>query len=231
MASTLFQLRTRELIYLNDLQNTINASGSRYQTPYLNQITNDVVKYYTRLLNSNYQGYLSSSITLDIIGGIKVYALGPSFRSPIYEVRRTINQVDYNLDPFHPYEVALDTTPVPNSSWLPRYYLEGNNIVFLGIPQSDEFQAVTIKFQAKTVDLVSDSDQIDDQLYDAEDCIVLRSVLRALRAKDVSGALKNTIGFDNELKDAENTFYCQVGNRYIRHDHPIPTDSGDDFFI
>ena len=58
----------------------------------------------------------------------------------------------------------------------------------------------------------------------AEDCIALKTAMRMLRAKDVSGALKNITGWGQELKEAERAFFMQVGNRYVKPDKPNPVE-------
>lgn len=227
MAATLLELRNQVLVNLNDLQDPITGEGDRYKVPNLNIQINGVVQQYVRLLNSNYQGYLNAEIAVDITAGDTAYDLGSDFRSPIYQVRRTINNVIFYQNPISTYNAILSTQTVPNVSWCPSYHLEGNFIVFSYPPQDDEMAASIVQYQGKVPDMVMDSDELNDQLYDAEDCIVIRSTLRALKAKDVSGALKNITGWEKELIDAERAFYQQVGNRYVKPDKPIPIPNGE----
>lgn len=227
MATTLLDLRNRVLVMLNDLQDAITGTGDRYKTQNLNITINAVMHHYERLLNSNYQGFLNTTVVINILANVTTYALGSTFRSPIYEVRRTIQNVDYSLNPVLTYNATLYTVPVSNEIWIPSFHLEGNNIVFSYLPQSDEAGAVTVKFQKKLLDLALDVDTLDDQLYDAEDCIVIKSAIRALKAKDVSGALKNIGGWEKELTEAERAFFQQVGNRYVKPDRPIPVQYDD----
>lgn len=231
MAATLLTLRNRVLYDLNDNQNAVTGTGDRYKTPQLNSIINQCIRYYANMLNSCYQGYLNDVILLNLVANQVSYSLGASFRSPIYDIRRTLNQVNYPLFPFTPYNTVLSTIPVPNAIWTPTFWLEGQNIVFSYPPQSDETAAVVIKYQKKLPELVADNNQLDDQLYDAEDCIVLRSAIRALKAKDVSGALKDISGWESELMASERTFMMQVGNRYVKPDRPIPTTYTDDYLV
>lgn len=229
MASTLLQLRKRTLIYLNDLQKIATGNGVRYNDVALNQIINDVTVNYVKIINRFYQGYLSIPLSINLLANTNKYALGSTFRSPIYEARRTINGMDYPLAPKTPYLYTLDTTPIPNTSFLPDFWLEGNSIVFSQFPAANEANGVTIKFPMKSVSLVNDGDALDDQLYEVEDCVVIRTAQRALRAKDVSGALKNVSGWDKELQDAELTLYGQIGNRYLISDKPKPIPIYDDY--
>lgn len=220
--TTLLDLRTRVLGYLND------PVVERYNVPSVNSAINDAMIHYQRILQSNYQGYLSTNYSLDVISGQKTYALSAAFRSPVYQVRRTIQLTDYFLDPFIPYNVLLDTNTVDNSSWLPFWYLEGNSITFSTAPASNETGAVIIKHQEKLTRLSIDASPLNDQMYDAEDCIVLKATIRLLKSKDVSGAFKDIGGFRDELKEAENSFWSQVGNRYVKPDRPL-SEPGDNF--
>lgn len=231
MASTLLQLRKRVLDHLNDLQDEATATGDRYKTAALNRFLNAAVRHYANRLNAFYQGYLSVTVPLNIVGGTSSYDLGPTFRSPIYEVRRVIDNVDYFLNPIHTYYGIMTLDTVPNTNWLPSYHLEGSTILFSQVPQTNETAAVIIKHQKKLAELTSDVSALDDQLYDAEDCIVLKTVIWALKSKDVSGALKNISGHEAELKDSEGVFYSQVGNRYVKPDKPIPVDDLNDNFL
>lgn len=229
MAATRLQLRKDVLILLNDLQDETLATGDRYKPTHLNNTINNVIRHYVNKLNQFYQGYLKSSLTVNVLASTSSYALGASFRSPIYEVRRTLNSMDLPLAPFNPYEVAVSTTPVPNAAWLPSYHLDGNNLVFNAPPASDEASAIRVYYQTKPTDMSSDTDALDDQLYDAEDCIKIRTAMRLLRAKDVSGAFKNIDGWRSELNDAEAAFFTQVGSRYVRPEVPIPVEDSDYF--
>jgi len=233
MAATLLQLRNRVYGYLNDLQSltSFTGDGDRFPKFVVNSVLNDSLKHYVKVLNANYQGYLRVSVVINLIANVKRYYLGPDFRSPIYEVRRTINQVDFPVFPFQDYTIAIDTTPVPNDIYLPSYFLEQNYIVFNGYPQRDEAGAFTVYFQGKAPVLPLDGTELPDSLYDLEDCIVLKTVIRMLQGKDVSGALKSITGWKEELKEAEIAFWQQVGNRYVQHDKPIPIQYSDEFFI
>lgn len=231
MASTLLTLRNRVLYELNDNQNAVTATGDRYKTPQLNSIINQVIKFYGNMLNSNYQGYLSVDLPLSILANVSRYNLGSVFRSPIYQIRRQIDEVIYYMEPFTPYNAVLSTVAVPNAGWVPTFWLEGTYINFSYPPQADEVNACTIKYQKKLTELVSDVSELDDELYDAEDCIVLRATIRALKSKDVSGALKNVAGWEKELAEAERVFMMQVGNRYVKPDRPIPTSYSDNYSV
>lgn len=233
MAATQLELRNRIYGYLNDLQSTtvFTGAGDRFPAYVVNSVINDTIRHYVNLLNGNYQGYLSTTLSFNVLASVRDYDLGATFRSPIYAVRRTINQVNYPLTPFQDLLTAIDLTPIPNTIWLPSYYLEGNHIVFNQFPESAEVGAFTVRFQGKVAPLVVDADPLPDTLYDMEDCAVLRSVLRLLRAKDVSGALKAVTGWKEELLDAEAVFWSQVGNRYVRPDRPIPIQYPDEIFI
>lgn len=216
---------------LNDLKNSTTGTGDRYNDFAVVQTINDVMHYYERELNSFYQGYLSTTITINLLAGVNTYPLGITFRSPIYTVRRTIATIDYFLDEMGPYNSIYQTTPVDNGLWLPPYTLEGNSIVFAYAPTSNETAGVRVKHQLMLPNLTTLVSTLNDQMYDAEDCIVIRSAVRLLRAKDVSGAFKNTTGWDKELQDAEKNFYCQVGNRYVKPDRPIPLAYNDDVYF
>lgn len=222
MAATLLNLRNRVLINLNDLQDAITGTGDRYKNLNLNSTINDVIHHYERLLNSFYQGYLSTDISINLLSGVTSYALGSGFRSPIYEVRRTVNDVNFYLNPVLTYNAILTNINVSNNQWTPSYRLEGNNIIFSYPPSDAEAAGVIVKHQKKLVNLAIDSSPLDDQLFDAEDCIVLKSSIRALRAKDISGALKNISGWDKELQESEKAFFMQAGNRFVKPDRPIP---------
>jgi len=233
MAATLLQLRNRVYGYLNDLQSltTFTGAGDRFPAFVVNSVINDAIKHYVKVLNANYQGYLRTSVIIDLVAGQRRYTLGPTFRSPIYEVRRTINQIDFPIFPFQDYTIPIDQTPVPNDIFLPSYFLDQNFIVFNMIPQQNETAAVTIYFQGKVLDLTFDSTPLPDTLYDLEDCVVLKTVIRLLQGKDVSGALKSITGWKEELKEAEVAFWQQVGNRYVQHDKPIPIEYSDEFYV
>jgi hypothetical protein len=222
MGSTLLELRQEVLVYLNDIGELNTATPSRYSVPALNLCINKSIHYYERQLNQFYQGYLSETISVDLLASTKSYALGSAFRSPVYEVRRTISNFDYYLDAFIPYYQVMSDEAVPNESWLPTYTLEGNSIVFAYPPVSNETAGVRVKSQKKLVELSADGDELDDQLCDAESCIAIRAAMRALRAKDVSGAFKNIDGWGEELKQEEASFMTQVGNRYVKPSRPIP---------
>ena len=212
---------------LNDLYDETNAIGELYSVTACNQSLNDCIFHYAKVLESLYQGYLSTDVVINLLANVTTYNLGPTFRSPIYYVKRTLQQVIYNLFPFHTYLANKSTVPVPNNSFLPTYEMEGNNMVFSYPPAEDEPNAIIVKFPKKLVPLVGNNDPLDDQLYDAEDCIIMRSALRLQRSKDVSGALKNTAGWTQELQESEKAFFLQVGNRYIKQDVPIPTPFED----
>ncbi len=229
MAANRLQLRIRVLDHLNDIQDEATGTGDRYKVPTLNRFINSAVRFYTNQLNTFYQGYFNREISLDILANVRDYDLGNSFRSPVYEVRRTIDTLDYYLNPVHPYNLILSTVPVPNASWLPTYHLEGNHIVFTDLPSANELSAIRIKHQKKVADFTDDVTELDDQLYDAEECIVIKSAIYALKAKDVSGSLKDITGLESELKLCEAAFMTQVGNRYIKPDKPIPSDGFDDY--
>lgn len=230
MAATLLQLRVGVLDNLNDLQNEPAGTGDRYKLSALNRAINRSIRHYANKLNAFFQGYLTGTITLDILSGVNSYALGTSFRSPIYQVRRTVNNVDYYLNPIYPYNQIIATDLIPNTEWLPSHWLEGNTIFFNMYPASNETGAVVIKHQYKLVDLSLDTSALDDQLYDAEDCIMLRATIAMLKAKDVSGAFKNISGWEGQLKDAEAVFFSQVGNRYVKPDKPLPVDTIQDYY-
>lgn len=215
---------------LNDLQDPVLGTGDRYKILNLNQTINDVIHHYERLLNSLYQGYLSIDLPINLVSGQSIYPLPSTFRSPIYEIRRTINDINYYINPVHTYNAVLSTTPVANSQFLPSYHLEGNSLVVSYPPESNETAGLILKHQLKLLNLILDTDQLNDQLYDAEDCVVIKSAIRALKAKDVSGALKNIAGWESELGLAESAFFMQVGNRYVKPDRPIPIQYMSDFF-
>ena len=96
--------------------------------------------------------------------------------------------------------------------------------MFSSYPATNELAAVTVEHQMKPTDLPTDTTALNDQFYDAEDCIILRATIFALKSKDVSGALKNIGGWESELRNSEKVFFSQVGNRYVKPDHPIPAD-------
>lgn len=233
MAATLLELRNRVYGYLNDLQSTssFTGAGDRYPAYVVNSAINDSLIHYVKILNSNFQGYLYTSLSINILANVREYSLGPTFRSPIYEVRRTINQVSFVLTPFQENLIPIDTTPIPNSIWLPSYSLRQNNIIFNMFPDSNETGGVTVHFQGKVTRLAADGTELPDTLYDLEDCIVIRSVIRLLQAKDVTGALKSIGGWRQEIVEAETAFWQQVGNRYTRPDKPIPIEYNDEFYI
>lgn len=223
--ATLLQLRQRTLVLLNDYEATgfATGNGDRFKIPQLNQVINDCYHYYESVLNQFYQGYLSQTLVINALAGVDTYALGASFRSPIYEVRRIINQVNYTLNPLQPYMYSRATTQVPNSSWIPQFWIEAQNIVFDSPPDSDEANAFYVRFQGKLPDLTLDISETNVQMDDTLGAVVIRAAVRLLKTKDVSGALKNISGWEKELVDQEKTMMSQVGNRYIKHDKPIPT--------
>lgn len=224
MASTLLELRTQVLINLNDLQNSVTGIGDRYTSVALNSIINSAVRHYTKHLNSFYQGYLSTDLPINILANTNTYALANTFRTPIYEARRTIGTTNYYLNPIHTYNSLISTIAISNEEWVPSYHLEGMNIVFSMYPASNETAAVVLKHQTKVAALTTDVSTVNDQLYEAEDCIVLKATVQALKTKDVSGALKNISGWESELEIAERAFFTQVGNRYVKPDRPISVD-------
>lgn len=227
MAATLIELRRRTLVMLNDLFNETTVTGELYTNTAVNRTINDCMLYYAKIINSFYQGYLSSTISINLVANQTTYALGSTFRSPIYSVRRTIQNEIFNLFPFQNYLGVNTTDAVPNNTYLPTYQLEGNNIVFSAPPTDNEVGGVVVRFQKKLVELAADASILDDELYDAEDCIIIRSAVRLLRGKDVSGGLKNSNGWVQELQDAEKAFYLQAGNRYVKQDVPIPRPAED----
>lgn len=233
--ATLLQLRQRVLVQLNDAQATgfTVGNGDRYKIPQINQTINDVQQFYVKMIAQFYQGYFRSPapISVNALAGVDRYALGPTFRSPILEARRTINNTNYTLDPLQPYMFNRSITLVDNSVWLPNYWLEGNTIAFSSAPINNETAAVIVSFQGKIADLLLDASTTDDQLYDAEGCIVLRSSIRLLKAKDVSGALKTIGGWEKELQDEERIMMSQIGKRFIKHDKPIPNVYPDDIYF
>ncbi len=232
MASTLLELRIRVLGMLNDLEDPNTGLSGRYNLTIVNGVINDCIVHYANLIRMHYQGYLKSSVSIDVLASVNSYSLGSSFRSPIYEVRRTIDNIDRPLMVCPPYNKAFDLTPVDNASWWPDYYLEGNNIVFTSYPASDESNAVTVKFPFKPTRLVLDTDALDDQLYDAEDAIVVRSVYRLLLSKDVSGAFKNIDGWRSQMTEADKVLMISVGNRYLSNEklNESDLDGGDDVY-
>lgn len=229
--ATRLDLRIAVLDHLNDLQDATAGLGERYDAASLNRAINNSIRHYANLLNSFYQGYLSTSYTIDALAGVRSYATPATFRSPIYEVRRTIvgTNIDVPLRPTHVYNYALSTVSQPNSSWYPNYYIEGPNLVLTSAPDSDELSALTVKHQKKIIDLATDVSVLDAELYDAEECIAIYATILALRAKDVSGAFKNIEGWEGQLRDCEKAFFMQVGNRYVRPDQPIPTQDMYDY--
>lgn len=229
--ATRLDLRIAVLDHLNDLQDATAGLGERYDSSALNRAINNSIRHYANLLNSFYQGYLNTSFTIDALAGVASYATPATFRSPIYEVRRVISgtDIDVPLNPVHPYKYILSTISQPNNTWYPTYHLEGPNIIFSSAPTSDEIGAFTVKHQKKITDLVLDTDSLDPELYDAEECIAIYATIIALRAKDVSGAFKNIEGWEGQLRECERAFFMQVGNRYVRPDQPIPTQDLHDY--
>lgn len=225
MAATLLELRKGVLIHLNDLQDSALATGDRYKPVPLNSTINDVVNYYARQLDMFYQGYLHSEISINLVANQTVYPLGATFRSPVYQIRRTRadSLVDVPLWPRMTYESVISTVAVPNQDYYPSCELRGNSLVLSAPPSDAETAAIVVSFPKKMTVLVNDSDALDDQLYDAEDCIKLRTAIRMLRAKDVSGALKGISSYETELKASDASFFTQIGNRFVRPDQPIPT--------
>lgn len=230
MAATLLELRIRVLDGLNDLQDEVAGTGERYTKSSLNRTINRSMKHYCNHLNTFYQGYLRTSLTINALANTRSYALPSTFRSPIYEVRRTINTLNVPLKPRHLYNFTIPTDPIPNDAWIPCYELQGNTLVLSSAPMSNETAALTLDHQAKLADLATDVSTLDDQLYDAEDCIVIRTIVMMLRAKDVSGAFKNIEGWEGQLADSERVFFAQVGNRYVPPDVPIPTQEFYDYY-
>jgi len=228
---TLLDLRIAVLDHLNDLQDASAGLGERYGKDALNRAINSAIKHYANQLNSFFQGYLSTSYSIDALSGVRAYATPATFRSPIYELRRQIvgTDIDVPLRPVHPYKHVLITTNQPNSSWYPSYYLEGPNLVFTSAPAADEAGAFTVKHQKKIDRLALDTDELDREMYEAVECISIYAAILALRAKDVSGAFKNIEGWEGQLKECERIFFMQVGNRYVMPDKPIPVY--DDEFI
>lgn len=229
--ATLLDLRIAVLDHLNDLQDATAGTGERYSTASLNRAINNAVRHYANYLNSYYQGYLSTSYTINAVAGTRAYATPATFRSPIYEVRRTITgtNIDVPLRPVHPYNYVVSTLSQPNASWYPDYYIEGPNLCFSSAPESNETSAFTVKHQKKIADLAADGSTLESELYDAEECIAIYATILALRAKDVSGAFKNIEGWEAQLRDCEKAFFMQVGNRYVRPDQPIPTQDMYDY--
>ena len=231
--TTLLDIRQGVLAYLNDVVDLTPAIPSRFNEQALNMIINRCMHFYERQLNSFYSGYLNDVIPISLVANTQVYALPAKFRSPIYEVRRPINDFNYYLDSFIPYNATLGSQPIPNVSWTPTYWLEDQNIHFAYPPVSDEaasagpdgtpLTGVYIKYQKKLADLSADNSILDPQLDDAQGCIEIRAVLRALKGKDVSGALKNLQGWQTELDAEEKTFYTQAGKRYVKPFNPIPS--------
>lgn len=216
MALSLLEIRRKILIYLNDLEDETLATGDRFDSVVqINSVINDTIRYYANQLDSFYQGYLSTDYTLNALANTRIYALPANFRTPIYKIKRTINTYEYTLNKKEDYITVRDTTSVDNLSWLPAYWIEGRNILFDSAPINAENGAMIIKFAKKITLLSLDVSTLDEELYDAEDCIIIRSVIRLLRSRDVSGALKNVDGWKNELQDAETNFYQQVGKRYV----------------
>ncbi len=234
MAITLLQLRRDVLINVNDLVDEVNARGERYtrsnSSTAVNAIINSAMHHYEQKLNSLYQGYLSNSISVNLLAGVRVYPLGTNFRSPLFHVKRILENDESELKPFNSYYSTQSSIPVGNSSFFPQYELEGNSLVLSAPPASNETGGIVVKFPKKLVDLVLDTDLMDDQMYDAKDCIVLRATKRLLLSKDVSGAFKNADGWDAELKEAEAAFYSQVGNRYLLSDKPNPVTYDDIYY-
>ena len=229
--TTLLDLRIAVLDCLNDLQDETAGLGERYSKPSLNRAINDSIRHYANHLNSFYQGYLSSDYSVDVVAGTSSYAMPATFRSPIYEVRRTIvgSNINVPLRPVHPYKYMLTTQYQPNSTWYPDYWLEGNTLMLSSAPDTNETGALLVKYQKKLVALTTDVSVLDAQLYEAEECIAIYAAIKALRAKDVSGAFKNIEGWEGQLKECERTFFMQVGNRYVRPDQPIPTQDMYDY--
>lgn len=234
MAATLLQLRRRVLINLNDLVDEVNARGERYtrgnSVTAINQIINSSIHHYEQKLNSLYQGYLSVDLPINLVSNVQSYSLGANFRTPIFHVKRIIQDDEHELRPFNNYYAVKSTVAIPNQSYFPSYELEQSNIVFSYPPTDNETAGIIVKFPKKLPDLLTDISVLDDQLYDAEDCIVLKATLRALKTKDVSGALKNAEGWRDELREAEIAFYLQVGNRYVLPDKPQPVVYDDMYY-
>lgn len=236
MSIDLLDLRQGTLVLLNDIQNASDYAlgvGSRYRAITLNECINQSMHFYERLLNANYQGYLSRTETIDIQPNVSEYDLDvllpDLFRSPVYEVRRIINNVNYYLKERTPYLYNLTTESIPNTTWLPDFWLQGHVIHFTAPPAEAEVDAVHIRFQEKLLNLSSDSDELNQQLHDAANCIKIRAAVRALKAKDVSGALKTIGGWEKELVEEERTFFQQVGNRYVPPLKPIPVGYMEDY--
>lgn len=231
MAATLLELRQRILVQLNDYQVTSFATGNgdRYKIPMINQTINDVVRFYEKKLNQFYQGYFSVTLPLNVTANVPFVTLPATFRSPIYEVRRIVNQTNYVLDVCQPYMFDRTTQSIPNDSWLPGYWLEGRNLMFTAAPAASQVGAVLVRFQRKLLPLVTDGTELDDELYDAEGCIVTRASCRLLKAKDVSGAIKDISGWERELADDESAFFAQAGRRYVKQDKPIPYYDAEEF--
>ncbi len=231
--ATLLQLRQRILVQLNDYQATGFAvgNGDRYKIPQINQTINDVYHFYEKMVNQFYQGYLYQVIPVNAIAGIDTYPLGSTFRSPIYEIRRIINQTNYTLTPVMPYMFNRATILQSNSTWVPDFWLEGQSLCLNTAPTDNEANAFYVKFQGKLADLTADISTTNDQLYDGEGCIVIRSCIRLLKSKDVSGALKNIAGWEKELMDEERLFMTQIGKRFIKNDAPIPNVYPDDLLF
>jgi len=228
---TRLDLRILVLDHLNDLQDATTGTGERYDASALNRAIDASIRHYANRLNSFYQGYLSTSYSIDALVGVNSYATPTTFRSPIYEVRRIVTGTDVNvpLRPVHPYNYLLTTVNKPNSVWYPTYHLEGPNLIFSSPPDTDEVGAFTVKHQKKITSLTTDIMELDAELYDAEECICIYATIIALRAKDVSGAFKNISGWEGQLRVCEQAFFMQVGNRYIRPDQPIPTQDRYDY--
>lgn len=226
MGLTRLEIRRKILTYLNDLVNDITATGDRFDSDVqTNLVINDCIRYYQNQLDRFYQGYLSTNYTLNVLADVRTYALPASFRTPIYKIKRTINEYIYTLTKKEDYITVMTTNSVPNVSWLPNYWIEGRNIIFDSAPQADEAAAMVIKYTKKIALLNDDVTELDEELFDAEDCIVLRAVIRLLRSRDISGALKNADGWAQELKESEINFYQQVGKRYVAAEQANPSSN------
>jgi len=231
MGASLYQLRLNTFVNLNDVSNVLAATAERYRVDFANIVINNALQHYVKILNANYQGYLSRDYSLDLLANVREYTLDSTFRTPVYEVRRTINQVNFFLDEFASYNQIVSTVPVPNEEWIPTWHLEDQRIVFNMFPAANEIAGVIIKHQKKVTPLVTDTDEIGDDLYELEDCVVLKSTIRLLRAKDVSGALKGISSWETELKEAEAALWMQAGKRHVKPDRPIPIAIEDNFYI
>lgn len=223
MAATLLELRRRVLENLNDLTDEVAVSGDRYATTTVNSKINEAAEFYVKEIARFFQGYLRSTISIDLVALQDIYPLGPTFRGPVYQVRRVINEIDYPLFPKQSYHSVMMTQEVPNDQWLPTYELFGNSIKFSSVPSSAELGAVVVSHPMRYTKLVVDTDALDDQLYETEDCVALRATKRLLQTKDVSGALKNIVGWNDELKESELSLWRLISDRYVIPDKPQAT--------